>query len=119
MKGQLEADLNIALSRFHKEITGRGPKQIRTKITENIVVVKFIPYPEPIFKHLAKIETGREMLKEITKILFENTKDEIKNVLKDLVHTEVRDLFFDGNIENESEEIILVATCKENILEEM
>jgi uncharacterized protein YbcI len=39
-KGQLEAEISDALTRFEKEHMGRGPLEIRTYIVDDMVIVR-------------------------------------------------------------------------------
>lgn len=54
-KGQIEAKISEAVSKFEIDYMGRGPKQIKTIITEDIIVVRPIGFLSPTEKSLHKL----------------------------------------------------------------
>jgi uncharacterized protein YbcI len=41
-KGQIEADISMAMTKFEKEHLGRGPKNVRTYIIEDMILIRLI-----------------------------------------------------------------------------
>jgi uncharacterized protein YbcI len=62
-KGQIEAKISEAVSKFEIEYMGRGPKQIKTIITEDIIVVRLIGFLSPTEKKLAQTKEDIELIK--------------------------------------------------------
>lgn len=43
-KGQTEAKISHAVSRFEIEHMGRGPKQIKTLITQDLIIIRLVGF---------------------------------------------------------------------------
>ncbi|AQQ09901.1 hypothetical protein L21SP3_01722 [Sedimentisphaera cyanobacteriorum] len=87
-KGQLEAEISEAVIQFEKEYMGRGPKEIRTFIFEDMVMIRMRGVLTPAEKQLAKVnngDTGRMLIKQVRKELIEKGRTLIEAIIKDLL----------------------------------
>ena len=74
-KGQIEAKISEAVSKFEIEYMGRGPKQIRTMIIQDIIVVRLVGFLSQSEQKLAANPNGVELLKKVRMMLFENASE--------------------------------------------
>ena len=84
-KGQIEAKISEIVSKFEREVMGRGPEQIRTLIVSDLMIIRLTGYLSPAEKKLAQTGQGIEKLKGIRTMLFE---DNI-NYLEEMIEAEL------------------------------
>ena len=53
-KGQIEADISAAITQFEKDHLGRGPKEARTFIIQDMVLIRLRGVLTPAEEKLAK-----------------------------------------------------------------
>ena len=59
IKGQIEADISLAITQFEKDHLGRGPKESRTFIIQDMVLIRLKGVLTPAEDKLAKEEGVR------------------------------------------------------------
>lgn len=74
-KGQVEAAVTEALTRFEREHLGRGPKQAKTYIIEDMILVRLTGILSPAEKKLSTEPGGVELLKQIRSRLIEGSTE--------------------------------------------
>ncbi|ABY91741.1 DUF2294 domain-containing protein [Thermoanaerobacter brockii subsp. lactiethylicus] len=112
-KGQIEAKISEAVSKFEMEYMGRGPKQIKTIITEDIIVVRLIGFLSPSEKKLAQTKEGVELIKKVRVTLFENAKEDLASLIKEVIDVDIAGIYSDVNTTNG--EKVIVITLNENL----
>ena len=91
-KGQLEAEISDAITKFEREYMGRGPADARTYLVEDMVIVRLRGVLTPAEQQLAKAEDparGRRLVKEMRDELLESARVLLEAVIKDLTGCEV------------------------------
>lgn len=76
-KGQIEAAISAAVTRFEKEYTGRGPSDVRTYVVEDMVVVRLKGLLLPIEERLiteGDAGEGRNAIKHFRGALIEKAR---------------------------------------------
>ena len=74
-QGEIESAISEGISRFEQDYMGRGPKDIRTHLLGNLLVVRLGGILTPAEQHLVKslsAEKGRDLLKQVRTHLIEN-----------------------------------------------
>lgn len=94
-KGQIEAKLSEAFSRFEAENMGRGPKKIRTHIFQDLIVVRLTGFLSPSEKNLAQSREGVELVKKVRTMLFENARDRLEAAVKSVLDVEIVSTYSD------------------------
>lgn len=112
-KGQVEALISEAISKFEIEHMGRGPKQIKTYILQDLIIIRLTGFLSVSEKTLAKSKEGIELIKKVRAALFETSKDKIEDMIKSIINVEIISTFSDVNID--SGEKVIVITVNENI----
>ena len=73
-KGQLEADISVAITQFEKDYLGRGPKEARSYIIQDMVLIRLKGVLTPAEEKLAQEEGGAQLLKQMRMRLIESSK---------------------------------------------
>ncbi len=73
-KGQVEAEISNAVIQFEKEYMGRGPKETKTFILEDMILVRLKGVLTPAEQQLTKNADGVELIKKVRSSLLENAR---------------------------------------------
>lgn len=114
-KGQIEAQISDAVSKFEKEYMGRGPKDIKTKIVQNHILVIIDGFLSPSEQKIAENNQGIKLIKDMRTVLFENTRDHLEELIKDIVN--VRVISTHSDVSTKTGEKIIVLTIDNDIEE--
>lgn len=112
-KGQVEAKISEAVSRFEIEFMGRGPKQIRTMILQDLIIIRLKGFLSQSEQKLAENPQGVELLKRVRTMLFENSRSYLITLLKEVVEVDVVSTHSD--VSTKTGEKIIVITVSENL----
>jgi uncharacterized protein YbcI len=91
-KSELEAEITEAIIRFDIEYMGRGPKEARTYVVEDLIVVRLKGVLTPAEQQLSTSAEGVELVKNMRSRLRENSKAEFSRVIRDATGVAVRDI---------------------------
>ena len=75
--GEIEAAISKEMSRFEQEYMGRGPKDVRTYLVDNLLLVRLQGVLTAAEQHLIKKsqpEKGRDLLKQVRVQLMETAR---------------------------------------------
>lgn len=114
-KGQIEAKISEAVSKFEIEFMGRGPKQINTFIIQDFVVVRLKGFLSHSEQKLAQTEQGVELIKKARTALFENARGYLEALVKEAVDENVVSTHSD--VSTKTGEKIIVITLENNLEE--
>lgn len=110
-KGQIEATISDAVTKFEKEFMGRGPLETKTYIIDDMVVVRLrgvLTKAEHRLIRAEKNERGRDLIKQVRMELLENNRPELENILKGITRRRVRSLHTDISTSSGERIILLV-----------
>lgn len=82
-RGQLEAAICTSITSFEKEHMGRGPKETRVYIIEDMVFVRLIGVLTPAEKQLAKSVQGADLIKRSRVELLESSRYLLEKIITD------------------------------------
>ena len=94
-KGQMEADISIAFTRFEKDQLGRGPKEAHTFIIHDMLLIRLKGVLTPAEVALAKDYDGAQLIKQTRMRLIESTRSLIEQIVHDITGVEVAALHTD------------------------
>ncbi|MEG0297396.1 MAG: DUF2294 domain-containing protein [Clostridium sp.] len=114
-KGQVEALLSEAISKFEIEHMGRGPERIKTHILKDLIIIRLQGFLTVSEKKLAERAEGVHLVREVRAALFECSRDNLIQAIKSVIDIEVVSIFSD--IGFESGEKIIAITVNKNIEE--
>ena len=112
-KGQLEADISALLTKFEKEHLGRGPKEVKTFIIQDIILVRLQGILSPAEEKLAKESDGIQLVKQIRRRLIESSRKVLENIILDLLNAKVKTLHTD--ISTRTGERVIIFVMDRNI----
>lgn len=88
-KGQVEAAITEAITQFERDYLGRGPKEARTFIIEDLVVVRLQGILSPAEQQLSHESGGVDLIKQMRSRLIESTSEELCRLVVEETGTEV------------------------------
>jgi uncharacterized protein YbcI len=94
-KGQVEAKLSEAISKFEIEQMGRGPEKIRTIIFQDLIVVRIKGFLSKSEKSLAQNKDGIDLIKKLRVALFENARESLEEAVKSVLDVNVVSTYSD------------------------
>jgi uncharacterized protein YbcI len=94
-KGEIEAEITRAIVQFEIDYMGRGPKEARTRIIEDMVLVRLTGVLTPAEQQLTKSADGGELVKKMRSTLIEKAKPFLYQVVRDITGAKIMDLYTD------------------------
>ena len=114
-KGQLEAKLSEAVSKFEMEYMGRGPKSIRTYIINDLIVVRLSGILSPSEQKLTDNPQGIELFKKVRSSLFEGGRGYLETLITDVINVAIVSTHSD--ISTKTGEKMIIITTDRNLEE--
>jgi uncharacterized protein YbcI len=93
--GEVEAEIAEAMVRFEIEYMGRGPKEARTHIIQDMILVRLKGVLTPAEQQLTKSADGVELIKRMRSTLIENARPILFKVVGDITGAKVVSLHTD------------------------
>ncbi len=112
-KGQTEAEISNAMTKFEIEYMGRGPQETRTYIMDDMVIVRLKGVLTNAEKHLTKTQEGRDLIKKVRATMLESAKELLSRVIRDITGVEVISLHTD--ISTNTGERMIIFTLAERL----
>ncbi|MCB0114014.1 MAG: DUF2294 domain-containing protein [Caldilineaceae bacterium] len=84
-RGMVEAEFTRSLIQFEKEHLGRGPADVRTYLLSDMAVVRMQGILTPAEQKLSATAEGRDLVKEMRRQLFENSRDLLEAIVDDVL----------------------------------
>lgn len=116
-KGQLEADLSAAITQFEREYLGRGPKESRTFIIQDMILIRLKGVLTPAEEKLAQEKDGAQLIKQVRMRLIESARPLLESLVLEKTGTEVITLHTD--ISSRTGERVFVFGLNKNLEEEL
>jgi uncharacterized protein YbcI len=116
-KGEIEAEIGRAIVQFEIDYMGRGPKETRTYVIQDMVLVRLTGVLTLAEQQLTKSAEGGELVKKMRATLIEKAKPFLYQVVNDITGAEVRELHTD--ISTISEERIFVFSLDRDLEAEL
>ncbi len=114
-KGQMEADISAAITRFEKEFMGRGPLETKTYILDDMVITRLTGILSKAELKLVLSDRnvrGRELIKQVRSELIENNRGILEAVIKNITKRKVKSLHTDISTTNGEKIIIFILDKK-------
>src|SRR6478735_2319181 len=108
-QGEIEAGICDGINRFEQEYMGRGPKDIRTHLIGDLLVVRLQGVLTAAEQQLVKslsADKGRDLLKQVRTQLIETARPVLEVMVEDVTGVEVLSLHHDISTAT-GEEVIL------------
>src|SRR3954469_18843746 len=108
-QGEIEAAVCSGMSRFEQEYMGRGPKDIRAHLIDDLLVVRLQGVLTAAEQHLVKAlsaEKGRDLLKQVRTHLIETARPAMEKMITEITGMPVISLHHDISTST-GEEVVL------------
>jgi uncharacterized protein YbcI len=108
-QGEIEAAICEGIGRFEQEHMGRGPKDIRAHLLDDIVLVRLQGVLTAAEQHLVKslpAEKGRDLLKQVRKHLLETARPLMEKLVREVTGIQVVSMHHDVSTVT-GEEVVL------------
>jgi uncharacterized protein YbcI len=113
-RGEIEAAICDGITRFEQEFMGRGPKDIRTHLLGDLLVVRMQGVLTAAEQQLVKTlppEKGRDLLKQVRTQLIETARPFLEAMIRDVAGVEAVSLHHDISTVT-GEEVVVFALAK-------
>ena len=108
-QGEIESEISEGMGRFEQEYMGRGPKNVRAHLIDDLVVVRLSGVLTAAEQHLVKTlptEKGRDLLKQVRSHLIEIARPTIEAMIKGIAGVNVVSMHHDISTST-GEEVVL------------
>lgn len=106
-RGQLESEISNAFTRFEKEHLGRGPRDVRSYIVEDMILVRLKGVLTPAEEMLAGDEKGARLIREVRMKLIDSSRAMIEEMVEAITGAKIQSLYTDISAENSERVIVL------------
>src|SRR3954464_690561 len=120
-QGEIEAAICQGMSRFEQEYMGRGPKDIRTHLIDELVVVRLQGVLTAAEQHLVKslpTDKGRDLLKEVRTHLIETARPLMEAMIQEATGVKVLSLHHDISTVT-GEEVVLFTLAESPLFRDL
>ncbi|HEX4053027.1 MAG TPA: DUF2294 domain-containing protein [Tepidisphaeraceae bacterium] len=119
-QGEIERAISEAMSRLEQDYMGRGPKNIRVHLIDDLVIVRLIGVLTAAEQHLVKTapaEKGRDLLKQVRTHLIETAKPIMAAIIQKITGIQVVSLHHDISTAT-GEELVVFTLAEPPLLRE-
>lgn len=112
-KGEIEAEISRAIVQFEIDYMGRGPKESRAYVIEDMILVRLKGVLTPAEEQLTKTGDGSELVKKMRATLIEKARPLLDRVVGEITGAKITDLHTD--ISTSSGERVFVFTLAHDL----
>lgn len=119
-QGEIESAISDGMSRFEQEYMGRGPKDVRAYLIDDLVVVRLKGVLTAAEQHLVKTlpaEKGRDLLKQVRTHLIETARATMEAMVTEITATKVLSMHHDISTIT-AEEVVLFTLAQSPLFRE-
>jgi len=119
-QGEIESAISEGMSRFEQEYMGRGPKDVRAHLIDDLVVVRLKGVLTAAEQHLVKTlpsEKGRDLLKQVRSHLIEIARTTMEEMVEKITGKKVVSLHHDISTVT-GEEVVLFTLAESPLFRE-
>lgn len=115
-KGEMESQISEAIIKFEKEYMGRGPKETKALIINDVIFVRLKGVLTPAEEQLAKTAEGADLIKKTRVQLLEGARVLLENIISEITSCRIKSLHSD--ISTKTGERVIIFTLEENLEEQ-
>ena len=112
-KGEIETAISEEISRFKQDYMGRGPKDIRVHLLDDLLLIRLRGVLAAAEQHLVKslpAEKGRDLLKQVWSHLIEATRPVMETMVEKVTGVKVVTIHHDISTITGEEVILFTLT---------
>lgn len=107
-KGQVEDAIAKEITRFYAEILGIGPRQARTYITHDMVIIRLKGNMHPYEHILLKKNHGITMIKNMRTAILESVVDDLTEIIERNINAKVLSTHADSSTKTGERFVIFI-----------
>lgn len=115
-RGMIEDEFTKALILFEKEHLGRGPADVRTYLLADMALVRMQGILTPAEQKLAATPEGRDLVKEMRRQLFENSRDLLEVIVQNVLGCRLVSLHTDMSTVSGERMVVFVVDADLDVL---
>ena len=115
-KGDLESEISAAVIRFKRDYLGRGPREVRAFLVEDMVLIRLKGVMTPAEQRLALVDDkhrGRDLIKQLRIELLEHGKEILESAIEAIIGIKIVSMHTD--ISTKSGESVIVFTLERKV----
>jgi uncharacterized protein YbcI len=119
-QGEIESAVSDGMSRFEQEYMGRGPKDVRAHLIDDLVVVRLKGVLTAAEQHLVRTlaaEKGRDLLKQVRSHLIETARPTMEAMVQGITGVKVISMHHDISTMT-GEEVVLFTLAESPLFRE-
>ena len=119
-QGEIESAISESMGHFEQEFMGRGPKDVRAHLINDLVVIRLQGVLTAAEQHLVKTlqpEKGRDLLKQVRSHLIETARPTMEAMIQEITGVRVLSLHHDISTLT-GEEVILFTLAESPLFRE-
>ena len=119
-QGEIESAVSEGMGRFEQEYMGRGPKDVRAHVLDDLIVVRLKGVLTAAEQHLVKTlptEKGRDLLKQVRSHLIEIARPTLEAMVQGIAGVKVVSLHHDISTTT-GEEVVLFTLAESPVVRE-
>ena len=116
-KGQLESEISNAITQFEKDHLGRGPRESRTFVVQDMILVRLKGVLTPAEENLARQADGARLIKDVRMRLIESSRPLLEDIITEKTGLNVISLHTD--ISSRTGERVFIFTVEKNLEEQL
>jgi uncharacterized protein YbcI len=119
-QGEIESAISEGIGRFEQQYMGRGPKEIRAHLLNDIVFVRLQGVLTAAEQHLVKslpAEKGRDLLKQVRNHLLETARPLMEAMIREVTGIKVVSMHHDISTVT-GEEVVLFTLAESPLMRE-
>jgi uncharacterized protein YbcI len=119
-QGEIEAAVSEGMSRFEQEYMGRGPKDVRAHLFDEMLLVRLQGVLTAAEQHLVKsqpAEKGRDLLKQVRTHLLETARPLMEAMVREITGMKVISMHHDISTVT-GEEVVLFTLAEAPLVRE-
>jgi uncharacterized protein YbcI len=120
-RGEIESEISEGMSHFQQQYMGRGPRDVRVHLIDDMVVVRLIGVLTAAEQHLVKTlaaDKGRDLLKQVRSHLIEVARPTMEVMVEAATSVKVVSLHHDIST-LAGEEVVLFTLAKAPLFREV
>lgn len=112
-KGEIEAEISMAITQWEKDFLGRGSLSVKTDILRDMVIVNLQGVLTPAEYRVCETNEGRLNIKRTRSELVESGQDDLMKIIYEITNVEVKS--FHSDLSTITGERVIVFKLNDNL----
>lgn len=113
LRVKIEGEISRAMTKYYREMLGKGPEETKVYIIEDMVLVRFRGSLTRKEQQLVRTQRGCELVKEMRQVLRDSNIDEEERIITDCTGFSVISSFCD--LSTKTGEMVLIFIMDQNV----